>query len=461
LLIRPKLSKYRIIASPSSTHQQQNMNSKLILWSITVGLGGFLFGLDTAVISGAEQTIQKLWNLDGWMHGLAIAMALYGTVFGAAFGGVPADRIGRKKTLLWIGILFFVSAVGAALAQDVYTFMFFRFVGGLSIGASSVVAPVYISEIAPPKYRGRMVISFQVNIVLGILLAYVSNYLLLGVGGENDWRWMLGIVALPSLLFSVMVLVTPESPRWLLLHKGDEAAARSVLALTDPNVDEAVAQIKKSAEDDKPGGESFFSGKFRLPIILAFLFAFFNQVSGINAVIYYAPRIFEMTGSGAKAALLATSGIGVVNLIFTFVGWFLIDRYGRRTLMFIGSVGYIVSLALIALSFFNESYANVPLFIFAFIASHAIGQGAVIWVFISEIFPNSVRASGMAWGCLTHWVFAAIIANVFPALAAKFGGGPIFAFFSAMMVLQLLYVWRMMPETKGVSLEDLQKKLVG
>lgn len=436
------------------------MNSKLILWSITVGLGGFLFGLDTAVISGAEQTIQKLWNLDGWMHGLAIAMALYGTVFGAAFGGVPADRIGRKKTLLWIGILFFASAIGAALAQDVYTFMFFRFIGGLSIGASSVVAPVYISEIAPPKYRGRMVISFQVNIVLGILLAYVSNYLLLGVGGENDWRWMLGIVALPSLVFSAMVLFTPESPRWLLLHKGDEAAARSVLALTDPNVDEAVAEIKKSAEDDKPGGESFFSGKFRLPIILAFLFAFFNQVSGINAVIYYAPRIFEMTGSGEEVALLATAGIGLVNLIFTILGWFLIDRYGRRTLMFIGSVGYIVSLALIAMAFYNESYANVPLFIFAFIASHAIGQGAVIWVFISEIFPNSVRASGMAWGSLTHWVFAAIIANVFPVLATNFGGGPIFAFFSAMMVLQLLYVWRMMPETKGVSLEDLQKRLV-
>ncbi|HND88946.1 MAG TPA: sugar porter family MFS transporter [Saprospiraceae bacterium] len=436
------------------------MNSKLVLWSITVGLGGFLFGLDTAVISGAEQTIQRLWNLDGWMHGLAIAMALYGTVFGAAFGGVPADRWGRKPTLLWIGILFFVSAIGAALAQDVYTFMLFRFIGGLSIGASSVVAPVYISEIAPPQYRGRMVISFQVNIVLGILLAYVSNYLLLGVGGENDWRWMLGVVALPSLLFSFMVLLTPESPRWLLLHKGNEGAARAVLALTDPDVDGAVQAIRQSAADDTPGGESFFSGKFRLPILLAFLFAFFNQLSGINAVIYYAPRIFEMTGSGEESALLSTAGIGVVNLLFTFVGWYLIDRFGRRTLMFIGSVGYIVSLALIATAFFNESYANVPLFIFAFIASHAIGQGAVIWVFISEIFPNSVRASGMAWGSLTHWVFAALIANVFPAMAARFGGGPIFAFFSGMMVLQLLYVWLMMPETKGVSLEDLQKRLV-
>jgi sugar porter (SP) family MFS transporter len=439
------------------------MNNKLILWSITVGLGGFLFGLDTAVISGAEQTIQQLWGLSGWMHGLAIAMALYGTVFGAAFGGLPADRIGRKKTLLWIGILFFVSAIGAALAQDVYSFMLFRFIGGLSIGASSVVAPVYISEIAPPAYRGRMVISFQVNIVLGILLAYVSNYLLLGVGGDDDWRWMLGIVALPSLLFSLMVLLTPESPRWLILHKGDEATARSVLAITEPDVDRAVADIRASAAAENAGGtggEAFFSRKYRWPIILAFLFAFFNQLSGINAVIYFAPRIFEMTGAGKSAALLSTAGIGVVNLVFTFFGWFLIDRFGRRTLMFIGSVGYILSLALIAMAFFNTAYANVPLFIFAFIASHAIGQGAVIWVFISEIFPNSVRASGMAWGSLTHWVFAALIANVFPVFATRFGGGPIFAFFSGMMVLQLLYVWRMMPETKGVSLEDLQKKLL-
>lgn len=437
------------------------MNSKLVLWSITVGLGGFLFGLDTAVISGAEQTIQKLWNLDGWTHGMAIGMALYGTVFGAAFGGVPADKIGRKKTLLWIGILFFVSAIGAAVAQEVYSFMFFRFIGGLSIGASSVVAPVYISEIAPPKYRGRMVISFQVNIVLGILLAYVSNYLLLGVGGENDWRWMLGIVALPSLIFTAMMMLTPETPRWLLLQKGDEAAARKVLAITDPEVDKAVEEIKASAHQEKGAAtESFFSKKYSLPIILAFLFAFFNQVSGINAVIYYAPRIFEMTGAEESSALLSTAGIGVVNLIFTFLGWYLIDRFGRRTLMFIGSLGYILSLALIAMSFYQESYANVPIYIFAFIASHAIGQGAVIWVFISEIFPNSVRASGMSLGSLTHWVFAALIASVFPVFATKYGGGPIFAFFSVMMVLQLIYVWRMMPETKGVSLEDLQKRLV-
>ncbi|MFY7825663.1 MAG: sugar porter family MFS transporter [Flectobacillus sp.] len=435
------------------------MNNKLILWSITVGLGGFLFGLDTAVISGAELEIQKLWNLDSWTHGLAVAIALYGTVIGAAFGGIPADKYGRKNTLLWIGILFFLSSVGAAIASGVNMFMVFRFIGGLSIGASSVVAPVYISEISPPKYRGRMVISFQANIVFGILIAYVSNYLL--QGGPDAWRWMLGVVAFPSLLFSVLMLFTPETPRWLLLYKGDEAKAREVLAITEENVTGAVNEIMVSAKQEASSStDKLFSKKYFFPLLLAFLFSFFNQASGINAVIYYAPRIFEMTGLGKESALLSTSGIGVFNLIFTIIGWYLIDRYGRRVLMYIGSIGYIVSLALIAMAFYNESYAYVPYYVFAFIGAHAIGQGSVIWVFISEIFPNSVRASGMAFGSLTHWVFAALIANFFPFFADQLGGGPIFAFFSAMMVFQLIYVWKMMPETKGVSLEDLQKRLI-
>ncbi len=435
------------------------MNSKLLFWSITVALGGFLFGLDTAVISGAEQKIQALWQLDNWQHGLAIAMALYGTVFGAMFGGVPADKYGRKPTLLWIGILFFVSAIGAAVAQDVNTFMLARFIGGLSIGASSVVAPIYISEIAPPQYRGRLVIFFQMNIVLGILIAYLSNYWLQGMG-DNDWRWMLGVVAFPSLLFSLMMVFTPESPRWLLLKKGDEEGARKILAITEPSVDAAIADIKASAENDNNGvQEPFFSKKYSFPIVLAFLFALFNQVSGINAIIYFAPRIFEMTGLGKESALISTAGIGIVNLLFTVVGMLLIDRLGRKTLMYIGSIGYIVSLGLTAWSFYNESFGGVMYFIFMFIASHAIGQGAVIWVFISEIFPNSVRAWGMSLGCFTHWVFAAIITNVFPILATKFGGGPIFAFFCVMMVCQLVYVWLMMPETKGASLEELQKRL--
>ncbi len=437
------------------------MNSKLILWAITVGLGGFLFGLDTAVISGAEKDIQALWGLSDIKLGFAVGTALYGTIFGAAFGGIPADKFGRRATLLWIGILFFVSALGAAFATDVNMFMIFRFIGGLSIGASSVVAPVYISEIAPPEYRGRMGISFQFNIVFGILIAYVSNYFFDGFGGDNDWRWMLGVVALPSLVFSAMVLFTPESPRWLITRKGDEATARKVLAITESDVDKAVEAIKASQEGDNTGvQESFFSMKFSTPILLAFLFAFFNQLSGINAIIYFAPRIFEMTGLGQSTALLSTAGIGVVNLVFTIAGWYFIDRLGRKTLMYIGSVGYIVSLALVAYAFYTNGHSMTTYFIFMFIASHAIGQGAVIWVFISEIFPNSVRASGMAWGSLTHWVFAAIIASSFPYFASTFGGAPIFAFFSFMMVLQLLYVWFMMPETKGVSLEDLQKRLI-
>lgn len=435
------------------------MNKKLILWAITVSLGGFLFGLDTAVISGAEQAIQKLWNLDSWTHGLAVAMALYGTVIGAAFGGIPADKWGRKPTLLLIGFLFFISSIGAAMANDVNTFMIFRFVGGLSIGASSVVAPIYISEIAPPKYRGRMVISFQMNIVFGILIAYVSNYLL--EGGESSWRWMLGVVAIPSLIFSLLMFITPESPRWLIIKKGNVAKAREILSITETDVNKAVEEIELAAAKDKSATtENLFSKKYALPLLLAFLIAFFNQVSGINAIIYYAPRIFEMTGLGKESALLSSAGIGVVNLVFTIMGWWLIDRYGRKVLMYIGSIGYIISLSLIALAFHNESYAAVPLYVFAFIAAHAVGQGSVIWVFISEIFPTSVRASGMAWGSLTHWVFAALIANFFPFFAESFGGTAVFSFFASMMVLQLLFVWKLMPETKGASLEDLEKRFV-
>lgn len=428
------------------------MNSKLIFWTITVGLGGFLFGLDVAVISGAEQAIQQLWNLSDIMHGTAIAMALYGTTIGAAFGNLPANKIGRKKTLIWIGIIFFISSLGAAVAQDVYTFMFFRFLGGLSIGASSVVAPVYISEIAPAKHRGKMVIAFQLNIVTGILLAYVSNYLFRKTGIDSDWRWMLGIVALPSLIFSVMMFLVPETPRWLLLHKKDEVSARKVLQLTETHIDQMVKDIQHSTEQKR---ESLFSGKFGKPLLLAFLIAFFNQLSGINAIIYFAPRVFEMAGLAKDGAFLSTAGIGIINLLFTLAGWYLIDRAGRRTLMFIGSIGYIVSLLFIAYSFQTGSHEFITYYVFMFIAAHAIGQGAIIWVFISEIFPNSVRAEGTSFGCLTHWVFAAIISQVFPYFAQQFGGAPIFGFFAVMMVFQLIFVWKMMPETKGQSLEHM------
>lgn len=435
------------------------MNKHVIFWSITVGLGGLLFGLDVAVISGAELAIQKLWNLDSWTHGLAVATALYGTVVGAALGGIPADKFGRKNTLLWIGISFFVSSVGAAIAQDVNTFMIFRFLGGLGIGASSVVAPIYISEIAPAKHRGKLVISFQLNVVFGILLAYVSNYLL--QGGGDDWRWMLGVVAVPSLLFSFLLLFTPETPQFLYLKKGNEAEAIRVLKLADEeNALETFSRIKENASKQTGQIESLFTNKFKWPLILAFLFAFFNQASGINAVIYYAPRIFELTGLGKESALLSTSGIGVINFLSTLTGWYLIDRVGRRILMYIGSIGYIVSLGLIALAFYSESYALVPFYIFAFIAAHAIGQGSVIWVFISEIFPNSVRAKGMAWGSLTHWVFAALVANFFPILTDNLGPTTIFITFMVLMVGQLLYVHFWMPETKGANLEEIEKQVI-
>ncbi|MEN9599673.1 MAG: hypothetical protein RL596_1992 [Bacteroidota bacterium] len=433
------------------------MNAKLILWSITVGLGGLLFGLDVAVISGAESAIQKLWSLSDWMHGTAIAMALYGTAFGAALGTIPANKIGRKKTLIWIGILFLVTSVGAALAQDVYTFMLFRFISGLSIGASSVVAPVYISEIAPAKYRGRMVISFQLNVVAGILLAYGSNYLLAGVGGADDWRWMLGVVAIPSGLFSVCMLMVPETPRWLVLYKKDDEAAKQVMRITGEATDAMIADIKNSVGAVK---ESLFNPKFYKPLLLAFLIATFNQLSGINAIIYFAPKVFEMAGIGRSGALLSTVGIGVVNLLFTIMGWYLIDRFGRRTLMFIGSIGYIISLSMIAISFNGTDHSAIVYYVFMFIAAHAVGQGAVIWVFLSELFPNAVRAAGTSFGCLTHWVFAALVAQVFPYFAATVSGTYIFGFFAVMMVLQLLYVWKMMPETKGLALEDMEGTVI-
>ena len=436
-------------------------NKKLILWSLTVALSGFLFGLDTAVISGAEQKIQALWNLSDTLHGFAIAIALYGTVFGAAFGGWFADKLGRKRALFWLGALFFVSSVGSAISPDVYTFMFFRFIGGLCIGASSVVSPLYISEIAPAKNRGFLVALFQFNIVFGIMIAYVSNYLFQKSGGESDWRWMLGIVGIPSLIFTALTLLISESPRWLILQKKDVESAKKVLHEIDPEAtDKTLASILDSQQNNaKMGKVSFFSKPYTFPILLAFLMAFFNQVSGVNAIIYYAPRVFEMSGLAKSSALLSSVGIGLINLIFTMLGVSLIDKFGRKTLMLIGSIGYVISLSLIARAFYLGQFEGMTFFVFAFIAAHAIGQGAVIWVFISEIFPNEVRASGQAFGSLTHWVFAAIITNIFPYFSSRFGGTPIFIFFTIMMVFQLLYVWFLMPETKGVALEDMDVRV--
>ncbi len=426
-------------------------------------MGGFLFGFDTAVISGAEQSIQAVWQLDVFQHGLTVSIALIGTVLGALFGGYPSDKIGRKNTLFWIGVLYLVSAAGSALATDWYTFLFFRFIGGLGVGASSVAAPMYISEIAPAKNRGKMVAMFQFNVVFGILVAFLSNYLLQDIG-SNAWRWMLGVEALPALAFVGLVLLVPESPRWLVAKRGAIEEARTVLNLIDPSTAESeLAAIieSKNKQERRHTADKLFSKQHSFPVLLAVLFAVFNQVSGINAIIYYAPRIFEMTGLGKDAALLSSAGVGLVNLIFTLVGLNLIDRVGRRTLMLIGSFGLILTLSLVSWAFYTESFNGilVPLCLFGYIAFFAFSQGAVIWVFISEIFPNSVRASGQALGSFTHWFMAAVIAFAFPYIAATLGGGNTFLIFAGMMVLQLLFVWKIMPETKGISLEEIGDKV--
>jgi len=440
------------------------MKYRIFFWSITSALAGFLFGFDTVVISGAEQKIQALWGLSAGLHGLAMGSALYGTVLGSLLGGWPTDKFGRKPTLLFIGVLYVISAIGCAFANGVGMFIAARLIGGLGIGISTVVAPLYISEIAPPAYRGRLAGMFQFNIVFGIVIAFASNAVIARIGGEEAWRWMLGIAAVPSVIYAVMCFALPESPRWLIGRKGDRAAGLAVLKLIEPDSSQAqleahADELMAAAHTEKTVASGFWSWRLRVPIFLAIMVAFFNQLSGINAVLYFAPRIFEMTGLGAKAALLQSVGIGITNLIFTFVGLWLIDRLGRRTLLYIGSFGYIASLGLTAWAFFTQHYAIVPACIFAFIAAHAIGQGTVIWVLISEIFPNRHRAEGQALGSFTHWIFAALLTTFFPTMVKAFSPGTVFLFFCFMMVLQLVWVKLFVPETKGASLEQLQHKL--
>lgn len=439
--------------------------NKVFGWSIAVALAGFLFGFDTIVISGADQPIQRLWDMSPLFHGVFImSMALWGTVIGALFGGIPCDRYGRKKTLFWIGILYLISALGSGIAWSPASFSFFRFIGGLGVGASSVAAPTYIAEISSPANRGKLVALYQFNIVFGILVAFFSNYFIGRVIENEAWRWMLGVEAIPAAIYSLWVLTVPDSPRWLLLKANQEAAAKSVLQHmydTMEQVNKVVHEITHSVAHTV--NNSLFQKKFNYALTLAFLIAFFNQLSGINFVLYYAPRLLEAAGIGAEDALFQSTSIGIVNLIFTLVGMYLIDRMGRRTLIIIGSIGYIVSLSVVSWAYATGADQMIILtFVLMFIASHAVGQGAVIWVFISEIFPTDVRANGQAWGSGTHWVFAALITALTPFFISLVGDNPwpLFAFFAAMMVLQLLFGVFMMPETKGISLEDLEKKIV-
>jgi len=446
-------------------------NNKLLFWSVTVGLAGFLFGFDTVVISGANQPTKELWDTSPLFHGTFImSMALWGTVLGSLVGGYPTDKLGRKKTLLWIGILFLVSAIGSALAANPFIFSFFRFIGGIGVGASSVAAPTYIAEISSKDRRGRLVALYQFGIVLGIFVAFFSNYLLQGVGGAADWRYMLGAEAIPAALYCIMIFGVPNSPRWLAVKRNDKEGALAVLKqiYTDSEankvLNDIVAETKAAAQKVSSG---IFSKKYGIPLTLAFFISFFNQLSGINFLLYYAPEILEKAGLAAKESLGSSIWIGGTNLIFTIVGMLLIDKLGRKTLLIAGSIFYIIGLAGAAWAFYTGATAGLLLaFIIIFIMAHAIGQGAVIWVFISEIFPNEVRAFGQSWGTGIHWVFAAIITLVTPLfLDAKngiFGDNPwpIFAFFAFMMCLQLVWVLTSVPETKGISLEDLEKKLI-
>lgn len=434
-------------------------NKKIFSWSISVALAGFLFGFDTVVISGANLPIKELWNTSPSFHGIFImSMALWGTVIGSIFGSIPCDKIGRKSTLFWIGVLFFISAVGSAIAMDPYFFSFFRFIGGVGVGASTVASPTYISEISNKDNRGKLVALYQFNIVLGILIAYFSNFLLKDFGGDLDWRYMLGIEAIPAFFYILSILGIPKSPRWLILFRDDIGSARKILSqiYDEKDVENKILKIKNSIINKK--SEKLFSGTFNYQIKLAFLLSFFNQLSGINFVLYYAPEILQTAGFGTSDSLISSISIGFINLIFTLIGLRLIDNYGRRNLMFIGSIGYIISLFTIGICFVYQLDSFILLFfILVFVASHAIGQGTVIWVFLSEIFPNHMRASGQSFGTAVHWIFAALITASTPIVINLLGNNPgmVFYLFAIMMIFQLLFVVKMMPETKGISLDKM------
>ncbi|MBS1600202.1 MAG: sugar porter family MFS transporter [Bacteroidetes bacterium] len=440
------------------------MNKSVFLWSIVIALGGFLFGFDTAVISGAEQSIQKYWQLNNVQHGLTVSIALMGTVIGALLGAIPSDKFGRRTTLFLIAALYLVSSLGTAFSYNWYVFLFFRLIGGFGVGASSVAAPIYISEISPAEKRGKLVGLFQFNVVFGIVISYLSNYLITE-SGQHSWRLMLGVQAIPSALFLFLLRFVPESPRWLIAKKGKVEEARKIFQTINPaTADKIVSEILQTEKEEKvlSPNESLFAKRYRTPVSLAILFAVFNQVSGINAIIYYSPRIFEMTGISTGSSLLSTVGLGLINFTFTLLAMNFIDKIGRRTLMLIGSFGLIFTLGMVSYSFYAAHFNGwtVPLYLFVYIAFFAFSQGAVIWVFISEIFPNQVRAKGQTLGSSTHWIMATIIAFSFPYLADKAGGGNTFLFFCIMMCLQFIFVWRVMPETKGKSLEQIEHTLV-
>jgi SP family xylose:H+ symportor-like MFS transporter len=443
------------------------MNSILLRASVIAALGGLLFGFDTAVISGTTDQLREVFSLTANTLGFTVAAALIGTIIGALGAGKPSDKLGRRRTLHWVAVFYFVSAVGCGIAWNWYSLLAFRLLGGLAVGAASVVSPMYIAEISPARFRGRLVAVTQLNIVLGMLVAYMSNYVIAQLKfGNTEWRMMFGVEALPAALFFLLLFLTPCSPRWLVAQ-GRRADAVAVFnALGAESVENEVTDIEASLALERHSiQEPLLQQTYKQPILLAVAISTFNQLSGINALMYYAPQIFKMAGAGVDSALLQAVAVGGTNLVFTMGALLVIDHFGRRKLMIAGSIGYIVSLAATATAFYQygtnfSSFGSMAVLVslLVFIASHALGQGVVIWVFLSEIFPNRVRARGQALGSFTHWFFAALISWTFPVFA-EISGGHIFAFYSAMMVLQWVWVVRVMPETKGVPLEEIQKRL--
>jgi sugar porter (SP) family MFS transporter len=428
--------------------------------ALIAALGGFLFGFETVVISGAEQTLEHLWQLSKFSQGFTVSSSLIGTILGAFFAAIPAKRFGRKKVLQVIAIMFIIAALGCAFVSAWGLFIVFRIIGGLAVGASSVIAPMYISEISPAAKRGRLAGSFQVNIVAGIVVAYLTNYLFTSLQLADSWRWMLGVMVVPSVIFSLLLMAIPESPRWLILNNQEALAIPILKRLGETNTSAAVNTIRDSVKEHQ---ESLFQSRYAKPILYAMLLAMFNQLAGINAILYYAPRIFEMAGFSKSQSFSQPIFIGVANLFFTLLAMTVIDKFGRKKLMIIGSLGMIVFLGLTAWAFSGTLSGNSSLlfYLIGFIAFFAFSQGAVIWVFISEIFPNSVRSQGGSLGSTTHWVMAWIITTIFPGIVEgnEKGGFYAFVFFAFMMFLQLIFVWRVLPETKGRTLEEIQKDL--
>jgi len=429
--------------------------------ALIAALGGFLFGFETAVISGAESTIQAVWSLDSFWLGFTVAASLIGTVIGSLLIGNLTQKYGRKSILVFIALFYLLSAIGCASTSFWIIFVVFRFLGGIAVGASSVVGPMYIAEISPAKNRGRLAGMFQLNIVGGILIAYLTNYLLAGFGGEDSWRYMLGIMAFPALIFVILLKFIPESPRWLVLKERDKEAELIFTRLGQEGASELIREEHQLAM--RGTKESLFNGKYNKPIFYVILLAMFNQLSGINAILYYAPRIFEMAGFNKADAFQQSVYVGLANFTFTALAMTVIDKFGRKKLLLTGAAGMVVFLGLTAVAFSNPEVADkkVIYYLIGFIAFFAFSQGAVIWVFISEIFPNSVRSQGGSLGSFTHWIMAAIISWVFPIIVegSALGGFYSFIFYALMMLVSFWFIWRVMPETKGKSLEQIQKEL--